>query len=338
MSKSNINISINSHLNDSTFTPNHLNLNFKGKAVNHVILNVLRRTLLEDIPSYGFNVDNINITKNGSVYNNDYMRNRIENLPLIGIDFPLNLDEYNELRNYTRGSIKSVNNIESNDSEEAEEEPSDSAESEVTIYCNIKNKNDLIKDVTSEDIEFYRKDKKIKSFYEHPILLIKLKKNEEFEFSAKSDKGIAMNHSRYSVVGMCCYEMIQDDNYILKFEPRGQLEIRDILDRACEIINFRLNFILNKILKVKFSNDNHGKIILNNEDHTYGSIIARGLQNHKNIEFAGYKMDHLLIRDVTIEYVTNGGKTINEIIKDVITDYLKIFDDIHSQFKKLKLK
>ena len=49
-------------------------------------------------------------------------------------------------------------------------------------------------------------------------------------------------------------------------------------------------------------------------------------------------MDHLLIRDVTIEYITNGGKTINEIVKDVITDYLKLFDNIHSQFKKLKLK
>ena len=89
---------------------------------------------------------------------------------------------------------------------------------------------------------------------------------------------------------------------------------------------------------VKFTNDNHGKIVLSNEDHTFGGILARGLQDHKNIEFAGYRMDHLLIRDVTIEYITNGGKTINEIVKDVITDYLKLYDNIHSQFKKLKLK
>jgi DNA-directed RNA polymerase subunit L len=147
-----------------------------------------------------------------------------------------------------------------------------------------------------------------------------------------------MNHSRYATVGVCCYEMLSNDNYLLKIEPRGQMEILDILDRACEIIKFRLKLILDKIMSVKFTNDNHGKIVLSNEDHTFGGIIARGLQNHKNIEFAGYRMDHLLIRDVTIEYITNGGKTINEIVKDVITDYLKLYDNVHSQFKKLKLK
>ena len=328
MAKSNIDISIDSYLNDASFTPNHLHLNLKGKDVNHVVINTLRRTILEDIPSYGFNVNNINITKNSSVYNNDYMRNRIENFPLIDVNFPLNLDEYNELRKYTRG----------NSSNMGEEEVVEEEEAEITIYCNVKNTNELVMDVTSEDIEFYRKDKKIKSFYDKPILLVKLKKNEEFEFSAKSDKGIAMNHSRYSTVGVCCYEMLKEDSFTLKIEPRGQIGISNILDRACEIIKFRLKLILDKIMSVKFTNDNHGKIVLSNEDHTFGGILARGLQDHKNIEFAGYRMDHLLIRDVTIEYITNGGKTINEIIKDVITDYLKLFDNIHIQFKKLKLK
>jgi DNA-directed RNA polymerase subunit L len=328
MAKSGIDISIKSYLNDVSFTPNHLHLNFKGKDIDHVVLNTLRRTILEDIPSYGFNVNNINITKNSSVYNNDYMRNRIENFPLIGINFPLDLDEYNKLREYTRGNKPNMD----------EEEVVDEEEAEVTIYCNVKNEKELVLDVTSEDLEFYRKDKKIKSFYDKPVLLVKLKKNEEFEFSAKSDKGIAMNHSRYATVGVCCYEMLSNDNYLLKIEPRGQMEILDILDRACEIIKFRLKLILDKIMSVKFTNDNHGKIVLSNEDHTFGGIIARGLQNHKNIEFAGYRMDHLLIRDVTIEYITNGGKTINEIVKDVITDYLKLYDNVHSQFKKLKLK
>ena len=88
----------------------------------------------------------------------------------------------------------------------------------------------------------------------------------------------------------------------------------------------KLDLILEKVMNTKFSNENHGKIILGNEDHTFGSILSRGLQDHKNIEFAGYRMDHLLIRDVTIEYITNGGKSISEIIKDVIDDYIKLFD------------
>lgn len=325
MAKSDIDISVNSYLNDTSFKANHLYLNFEGKDVNHVILNTIRRVILEDIPSNAFNINNINISKNLSIYNNNYMCNRIENLPLIGINYPLDLDEYNKLRNYTRGKNLLL--------DEKEEEN----ESEVTIYCNIKNNKDSILNVTSDDIEFYRKDKKIKSFYENPILLIKLKMNEEFEFSAKSDRGVAMNHSRYSTVGVCCYEMINDKKFLFKIEPRGQLGIYDILDRCCEIIKFRLRLILEKVSKTKFTSDNHGKILLGNEDHTFGSILARGLQDHKNIEFAGYRMDHLLIRDVTIEYITNGGKLINEIIKDVIDDYIKLFDMVHLKFKKLNL-
>ncbi len=331
MSKTAINISLKSQLNDTSFSPNHVYLNFNGKDVNHIILNTIRRTILEDIPCYGFNVKNISISKNSSVYNNDYMRNRIENFPIFSVDAGLNLEEYNTLRKYTRGRKLDVEQV--NEEEEEEEE-----ESDVTIYCKVSNSDELIKSVTSEDMEFYLKGKKVKSYFPNPILLIKLKKDEEFEFSAKSDKGIAMNHSRYATVGMCCYEMNKDNDFTLKVEPRGQINMVDIFDRAFEIIKYRLNLIMTKVMKTKFTNDNHGKIVLNNEDHTYGTVLAKGLQEHKNIEFAGYRMDHLLIRDVTIEYVTNGGKSINEILKEVITDFIKTFENIQSQISKIKLK
>jgi len=328
MSKLSIDISKNSYLNDDSFQPNHLHMKFKGSGVNHVLLNVLRRIILEDIPSFAFNKDNIDITKNTSVYNNDYMRNRLENLPLIDVNFPLDLEEYNCLRKYIRGR-KAF--------EEFTEKEEKTDEKNFTIYTNIVNNNDTSFDITSDEIEFFNGEKKVKSFYKKPILIIRLKPSEEFEFSAKVDKGIALNHSRYAVVGMCCYEMINDNEYIFKLEPRGQLSISEILSRGSKIINYRLELILNKIKKIKFTSDNHGKIILNNEDHTFGNLIARGLQEHKSIEFAAYKLDHLLIRDVTIEYVTNGGKTINEILNDVISGYIKQYSEIEDKFNKLKL-
>ena len=332
MSKLSIDISKNSYLNDDSFQPNHLHINFKGSGVNHVLLNVLRRVMLEDIPSFAFNKDNIDITKNTSVYNNDYMRNRLENLPLIDVNFPLDLEEYNGLRKYVRGR-KAFEDVIEND--EKIDEKTD--EKIFTIYTNIVNNNDTSYDITSDEIEFFNGEKKVKSFYKKPILINRLKPGEEFEFSAKVDKGIALNHSRYAVVGMCCYEMINDNEYIFKFEPRGQLSISEILSRASKIIKYRLELIINKIQKIKFTSDNHGKIILNNEDHTFGNLIARGLQDHKSIEFAGYKLDHLLIRDVTIEYVTNGGKTINEILNDVLSGYIKQYSEIEDKFNKLKL-
>jgi DNA-directed RNA polymerase subunit L len=283
---------------------------------------------MEDIPSFAFNKDNIDITKNTSVYNNDYMRNRLENLPLIDVNFPLDLDEYNILRKYIRGR---------KEFEEYSEKDTEDNEKYFTIYTNIVNNKDTYLNVTSDEIEFFNGTKKVKSFYKNPLLVIRLKSGEEFEFSAKADKGIALNHSRYAVVGMCCYEMINENEFIFKLEPRGQLSISEILSRACKIIKYRLELIINKIKKIKFTSDNHGKIILNNEDHTFGNLIARGLQEHKGIEFAGYKLDHLLIRDVTIEYVINGGKSINEILNDVLTGYIKVYSEIEDTFNKLKL-
>ena len=302
----------------------------KGGDLNNAIIIVDRDIKENDLAQLAttFNKDNIDITKNTSVYKNDYMRNRLENLPLIDVNFPLDLDEYNTLRKYIRGR-KAF--------EEYTEKDTEDNEKYFTIYTNIVNNKDTYLNVTSDEVEFFNGTKKVKSFYKNPLLVIRLKPGEEFEFSAKADKGIALNHSRYAVVGMCCYEMINENEFIFKLEPRGQLSISEILSRACKIIRYRLELIINKIKKIKFTSDNHGKIILNNEDHTFGNLIARGLQEHKGIEFAGYKLDHLLIRDVTIEYVINGGKSINEILNDVLTGYIKVYSEIEDTFNKLKL-
>jgi len=331
MSKLDLDIQKISYLNDDTFQANHLHINFKGKSINHVVLNTLRRIMLEDIPCLSFNSELIEIIKNSSVYNNDYMRNRLENLPLININFKLDLDEYDILRKYTRGTKSYEENLEVKD-EEAEDVKT---ESFFTMYCKKRNDKDIILDITSDDVEFYNQEKRINTIYKNPILITKLKPHEEIEFTAKADKGIAMNNSRYAVVGACCYELINENEFILKFEPRGQLAVKEILLRSFTLIKFRLQQILNKINKIKFTSDNHGKIILNNEDHTFGNLIARGLQDHKSIEFAGYKLEHLLIRDVLIEYVTNGGKSINEILKDVLLDYIKLYENIEVQINKL---
>ena len=203
------------------------------------------------------------------------------------------------------------------------------------MYCDIKNNNDVILDVTSEDIEFYKEDKKIKSIYEKPILLIKLKPGEQFNFSAKAMLGVGLNNAIYSNVGICCYEQINESEYNFKFEPKGQLKSNKILTYACEIIKYRLNLIKEKIEKTGFPTNNNGTIILVNEDHTFGNLITKGLQEHQNIEFAGYKLENLLIKNINIEYVTNGGKSINNIFIDVINKYIDIYDELNKIFEKL---
>ena len=56
-------------------------------------------------------------------------------------------------------------------------------------------------------------------------------------------------------------------------------------------------------------------------------------------EFAGYKLEHLLIRDLIIEYVTDGGKGINEILNDVVLYYHKVIKDLEKKaLNLLKIK
>ena len=122
-------VKVDSFLDKKDFSLGHLKLRLKGKNINHVYVNTLRRVILEDIPSYSINPELININKNSSVYNNDYLRNRLENFPLIGLDFKLDFDEYNDLRKYMRGIENYNKEYEDNN---------------INIYSDIKNNEDNI--------------------------------------------------------------------------------------------------------------------------------------------------------------------------------------------------
>ena len=326
---SGVNIKKQSYLNDNSFNSNHLHVKIHGKDINYVIINTLRRTLLADIPCYAFNPDNINISKNTSVFNNDYMRNRLENIPIPKVSNDLDLSQYDKIRKFTRGR-------KSYETDEDDGENFDNLDL-LNFYVEKTNDKDIIISITSDDCEFYKKGKKIKSIYSNPILICKLKPKEEIKISAVVDKGIGLNHSRYSPVSICCYDQLNENEFIFKFENRGQFDDLDLLDRCCRILIFRLNSLKDKLSNQKFSKEEHGKIILENEDHTIGNLLSRSLQDHKNIEFAAYMLDHLLIRKVTIEYITNGGKHINQILNEVFNNLIKTFTELRIKFGKLKL-
>ena len=178
-------IKVESIENNNIFKSDHLKLRLKGKDINYVYINTLRRVILEEIPSYGINPDLISISKNSSVYNNDYLRNRIENFPLIDLNFKLDLEEYNKLRTYTRGIENYNNNYEENN---------------INMYLDVKNSEDKVLNVTTSDVKYYLNDKMEKNIYKKDLLICKLKKDEEINLSIKVDKGVGLNHSRYNVV------------------------------------------------------------------------------------------------------------------------------------------
>jgi hypothetical protein len=60
-------------------------LEFDIKGVNHTILNTIRRVVLSSIPIYSFTPEKIVASENTSVFNNNYMKVRISNMPVYGI-------------------------------------------------------------------------------------------------------------------------------------------------------------------------------------------------------------------------------------------------------------
>ena len=68
---------------DSTHGNTRLELSIKGDDINYVILNTLRRTIMTNIPIYAFT--EFNFKKNKSIFNGNYLKLRLKNLPFWGI-------------------------------------------------------------------------------------------------------------------------------------------------------------------------------------------------------------------------------------------------------------
>ena len=212
-------INIISQREDKTLHTNYLHFNIKGESINHVIINTIRRIMLEEMPGYAFDINKIEIKSNTSVFNNDLLRNRIENLPIPNIDNKFDLDEYESIRN------KILNN-------KLRDEEEINNYHLLNMYLKKKNEVDHIINITSDDCKFYLEGKNIDSIYNNPVLICKLKPGEEIELSCVINKSIPLEHTRYSLVGISCYEQISENEFIFKFENRDQIKNKEIFKRT----------------------------------------------------------------------------------------------------------
>ena len=60
-------------------------MEFDFSGINYVLLNTIRRIAMSDIPVYAFN--NITINKNDSVFDNTYLKLRLQNMAVKGIKY-----------------------------------------------------------------------------------------------------------------------------------------------------------------------------------------------------------------------------------------------------------
>jgi DNA-directed RNA polymerase subunit L len=272
-----------------------MEINIEGKDINHVVANTIRRTIFSKIPIFSFT--EFEIKENTSIFNNDQLELRLKNMAIIGVKNDLvflNEDE-------ALPSLK-----------------------QLTMYINYHNTSENIYSVTTDDVQFYYGGDKIDKLYKTPITLIKLQKNQKIKLSAittVSTEESSPLKSIFSPVSVCYYNEEKDTKFTFVIESRGQLSETEIFNRAIDNINKDLD---NLYELIPDKNPQKSSILLDNYDHTFGNLIARGLQDNSDIEFASYNMPHPLDNKIKINYNLKKGE-LKSTIKGIVSDYKKLF-------------
>jgi DNA-directed RNA polymerase subunit L len=360
---------------DDTYN-NYVIYGIKGTKINNVIMNTIRRCIIDMIPTYAFDKEEIAITKNSSIYNNDYMRLRLSQFPIINVDNSRETIERSLELEYEANISSFEQKIEDIDIIKKKEEMRNLEKSQnFTMVVNIKNTSSSVLNVTTDTdgVKFYYRGKLTESPYKRKLLIIKLKPGEEFSCNAASMLNIGMKYVNHMATSVCVFaEPEASDEYKLNIESLKQIPEKELVIRACLIINKKLqnylDIITDKIKKyesekisdqysieTKPENESNeetssstdinentelevhrtkGFITIENESHTFGNLISRMLQDHESILFAGYKIDHLLIKEATIGYKTD-GTDILEIFNDSINEAISIYETLINKFEKL---
>ena len=303
-----------------------------GANLNYIIMNTLRRTILDDIPIYAFK--DLKFEKNTSVLHNDYIKNRLNFLPVWSIENKLDFFD-----NMPKETIEEDHDEEYDGNiNDTEKNINISSLKQMTLYVNFKNKTNDIINITTDDAKFYYEEKQVVSPYKVPVPLARLQPNQEIAFSAITSVGTEHMSAMYSAVCSTFYKEINPTEFDFTIESRGQISEKRIMVVALLCIERRLkNFI--KLLKddktIINEENNEGVIIINNEDHTLGNLISHGMTSHNKIQFAGYNLTHPRVAKVNFHYKHEKGAKIINIIDDVVDYYLEIFSEIKKQVDKV---
>ena len=303
-------------------------LEFKISGVNNTIVNCIRRMGLSCIPIYSFS--DIKISENTSIFNNNYMKLRLSNLPVLGISSSNPIYIKKEKTVSTVTDIEEDNEIDMN----VNEDLNSSSLIQLTMYLDVTNTTNEILTVGTDSCKFYYMEKQIDSPYKtiyDNIPIIKLQPKQKIKLSAITRLGIENESSIFSPVSIFSFKMIDDLSYEMYIESRGQMDEKTIL----HYIYMNIIDMLDKfIILIPDDNSISGKILLDDAEHTLGTLIASGLQNHKKVKFAGYNMPHLLDNKILFHYELEEAYNIKDILIDVVNKFKKTFKIIDNLIEK----
>jgi DNA-directed RNA polymerase subunit L len=303
-----------------------LELEISGSNINYAFINSLRKMCINQVPIYAFHASTINITKNTSIYDNTYMKERLSQLPIRHLNHNINILPLKYYKNINFGS----NYV---------KHPDDKYQ--IEYYVKIKNDGpENILNVTTNDLIMTINNEVVSNKEKNPILLIQLKIGEEFECSMKGVLGIGELESIFNSAHSY-YKEIDPNKYLLTVITSGQLTNYDILARSCLILIEKL-----KVIKEGVNNEQYNKLIteensvileLINEDHTCGGIINYILQNKKNVIYSGVTKQNFMQKNILLKIKTDKTttpiKALVEAIDDCINDIVTFSKEIDKRSK-----
>lgn len=327
------------------YETNNLVINFSGKSINHVILNTIKRCILTLIPIYAFEPSEMIFGQNTSIFNNDYMRLRLSNFPIyFSSKFK---KEFNNSKTLDEAKILEYRaNIGSREIDETTLLDLKFDRENFMMTINVKNNSstDIMNvETNTPGVNFYWNNDKIDHPYETPLLIIQLQPNQVFNVTCKSSLNIALKNAIYRCCSLCYYtednnnQSDTSSNYTLYLHSRRQINEKEILIRACKIIIQKINLSINIIIKNindKFIEESlEGTIELDGEYHTLSNLITRFLQDHSDIEYAGYAIGHPSVATIKIDYIAKDS--ISKILKDIQNNIINLFTQIMNKIEEL---
>ena len=329
MSESNIEITELYKQDFNEYDFSKLILQIKGPLINNFVVNCLRRIAFKNIPTYAICEESITIEFNDSIFNNDYMRLRLAQLPLFNINNEIDFLQ----RKYWHEIDYSDNKREKN--------PND--DKHIELYLSSHNDTASNINVFSNSIKFYEDGNKINDPLKQiaPVLIVQLRPNQTFKMKARAVLGVGERNDIWSSVSTMFYEEIKKDEFKVTVESQGQFNEYVILMKCCRIAKKKLDDI-KKLVEENFKYHNVKKgelieIVLTNEDHTIGNIINNGLQSHPNIDYSGLLKPDLLIEEIIIKLVSQSDLPLKPFF-DVIKNNINTFDIIEKQLQKVGKK
>lgn len=323
---------------------NEYMIQLSGGSVDNSIVNSLRRTIMQYIPIYGYNRENIviNTSKSHHMYTNDMIYNQIETLPIFDIANDFDLENPNLYLANNKVMVKLFGHFTqqkmANTRKISVETIIDENKKILQIEFILNYKNETLKDyfVNTHHAVFKINNVVSKSYIKRtPIDILVLKPGEEIYLKATANLGMDILHASYEATTHAFHKKINNTTYHLWYETLGQIENKIILNKACQILVKKLEYLKSYINDLRNESDVTNKVEINiyGENHTLGHIITTALQKCKYVIMAGYCMPHVFTDHVKISYILEEKyekKSIKILIKCI--DYLiKVYILIREQ-------